>query len=157
MKQIFSLCIFVFIVNSISAQVDSLKNLPIFYKNAVYLSAGTMIVFPAFSGQYEYVLAERNRKTHIATFLRAGYGSVNSNSLTDIKYLQAEFGIITGAKKTHFEAALGVDYFMLKSEDDYVWPECSIGLRIQKPRGKVIFRTGTGFPETLYIGLGISF
>jgi len=33
----------------------------------------------------------------------------------------------------------------------------SIGYRMQKPNGHFIFRTGVGWPEALYIDLGVSF
>ena len=36
-------------------------------------------------------------------------------------------------------------------------PAGAIGYRFQKPGGKFVFRTGIGFPESLYLSLGLCF
>ena len=59
-------------------------------------------------------------------------------------------------EKHHLEVSAG----LVKSLDKYydIFPlSGSIGYRMQKPNGHFIFRTGVGWPEALYIDLGVSF
>jgi len=84
---------------------------------------------------------------------------------------------LTGLGKSHFEASLGAsaiydkvghpinvsnaNYFgepvPSKLDDTFFMPSGSIGYRIQKPGGNFIFRTGVGYPETVYLSFGLCF
>lgn len=44
-----------------------------------------------------------------------------------------------------------------RSEYQQILPAITIGYRYQKSTGGFLFRTGIGFPEIIYIGLGSSF
>jgi len=59
-------------------------------------------------------------------------------------------------KKHHLEVGAGLVKSLEKYYDIIPLPG-SIGNRIQKPNGHFIFRTGVGWPEALYFGLGLSF
>ena len=91
----------------------------------------------------------------ITPFVKAGYGGA-AYWEGESSYILGQFGILTGVNAHHFEASAG----LLKSFDEHydMFPLCGvIGYRIQKPGGHFIFRTGVGWPEALYVGLGVSF
>ena len=74
------------------------------------------------------------------------------------------FGIITGIdKKHHFEINAGPQLLVGMYNDgfDFAASEFdfgfNIGYRKQKPQDSKIFRSGVGYPELLYVGLGFSF
>lgn len=125
-------------------------------KHSIQGSVGTLgIIFSAI-GSYEFIFWQHKR-THLATFARAGYGGYAILLGSTGSLVLAEGGILTGVNKSHFEAAIGMSYFMEKEDNRYLTPAVSFGYRLQKPGGRFIFRTGLGYPEALYVGLGVSF
>ena len=62
----------------------------------------------------------------------------------------------TGRRGSHIEFCAGSYLF-----DDAGFQEFpiggSLGDRLQKPGNNLIFRTGLGYPEQIYVGLGIAF
>ena len=89
------------------------------------------------------------------TFARAGYGGYAILLGSPGSLVLVEGGILTGVDKSHFEAAIGMSYFMEKEDNRYLTPAVSFGYRLQKPGGRFIFRTGLGYPEGLYVGFGV--
>jgi hypothetical protein len=64
--------------------------------------------------------------------------------------------MFTGKKTHHFEASAGLLLSLM--EDFDLFPVSgSIGYRLQKPGSHFLLRTGFGWPETFYLGLGVSF
>ena len=142
--------------NTITAQEikqDSVKSKML--NNAIYGNVGLGGLYGTATGYYERMFHKNAQKSIIATFVKVGYGGAayweGSSS-----YILGQFGILTGVKKHHLEVSAGLvkgfgedfDFFPLSG---------SIGYRIQKPDGHFIFRTGVGWPEALYFGLGVSF
>lgn len=146
--------------NTITAQdikPDSVK-LKMF-NNAIYGSVGISMEILGeswFTGTayYERMFQRNAQKSNILTFVRAGFGNAVGWEYTS-SYILGQFGILTGVKIHHLEVSGG----FVKSLDDYdIFPlSGSVGYRIQKPNGHFIFRTGVGWPEALYFGLGVSF
>jgi hypothetical protein len=104
------------------------------------------------------------RKSHeskVASFVKAGFGAWSApNSGNDPgfmgSYFLSQYGILTGVKKHHFEVSAGfTKFFGAKNVETLL--SGSIGYRRQKPDSQFIFRTGVGWPETLYLGIGVSF
>lgn len=122
--------------------------------NAIYGSIGIGGI-ATYMGYYERILGEKNKNTHLATFLRVGYGGYTQLGVGGPIFL-AEAGFITGAQNAHFEGALGINSF-ISGDLQGITPAGSIGYRWQKTGRNFIFRTGAGYPEALYIGLGLSF
>ena len=67
-------------------------------------------------------------------------------------FYMARYGILIGNKKPHLEVKAGAAIVY-----NELHPSFSIGYRSQKPQSNFIFRTGVGWPETLYVGWGVSF
>jgi len=141
--------------NSIFAQSDSIKSETLFSNDAIYGAVGIGPIYFTAMGYYEHKFNERTKKSHLLNFGRIGFGSYALYGEGG-KFVLAEFGLFTGAKKAHFETAFGLNYY-INGDFQGVIPAVSIGFRHQKPGGKFIFRTGLGLPEAVYIGIGFGF
>jgi len=152
------LVFFLFITLSpIYSQQDSIKQTELIYKkNTIHGSIGTAALVYAVSIFYDRILNESQNKNKFTTFLRVGYQEnifIFSNGGN--AYI-LEGGMLTGKKFSHFEGALGITYFGVDN-NYHVLPAFSVGYRGQKPKAGFMFRTGIGFPEWLYFGLGFAF
>lgn len=145
-------------------------------KNAIYGTVGTVGIYGAAEGNYERMIAETGKGFLKSYWARVGYGGYysweDSGSLFVIGLTA-----LTGARKSHMEfnvgftstydrdsyeigvsnSSIGGDPKPAKSEFRDYSPAGSIGYRFQKPGGSFIFRTGFGFPESLYVSLGFCF
>ena len=93
------------------------------------------------------------------SYLFVGFFSDDHIFIPSLRY-----GIMTGIdKKHHFEINAGPQLLVgiyndrldfAASEFDFGF---NVGYRMQRPQGSTIFRTGVGYPELLYVGLGFSF
>mgnify|MGYP006285113131 FL=1 len=82
-------------------------------------------------------------------------------------YTTGSLKLLTGKKNNHFELDVGgtalfmFSYYEDEDEPD-LWqtlylPHINFGYRYQKPGGKIVLRTGLGFPEFAYLGIGLAF
>lgn len=130
------------------------------FNNAIYGSVGISLEILGdawFTGNvyYERMFQRNLQKSTTSTFLKVGLGNMayweGSSS-----YVMAQFGLLTGPEKHHLEVSAGLVKSLDKNYN--IFPlSGSIGYRMQKPNSHFIFRTGVGWPEALYIGLGTSF
>lgn len=91
--------------------------------------------------------------------LRAGIGQwVDGLWLTGPVY-SVHFIGLTGEKASHLELGLGVTIVTRSSHVDYeaTLPSVKIGYRYQKPQKGFVLSAGTGYPEILYMGIGVAF
>ena len=124
------------------------------YSNAIYGAIGVGGLWITATGYYERMLPRDAAKTNLSTFIKVGYGGV-AYWEDQSGYIQAQFGILTGINKHHFEASAG--YVKALDEFDLFPIAATIGYRIQKPKGHFVFRTGLGWPEAIYFGVCVSF
>jgi hypothetical protein len=154
-KFYFLLCLLLICYSSIHAQQDSIKEQENLYKkNTFHGSVGTLLIGFTANIFYDRILSESEKGSKLSTFVRIGYQE-NILSFSQGRAFILEGGMLTGRNFGHFESALGVAY--LQSENDVILPAFSIGYRGQKPNGNFMFRTGIGFPELLYFGIGLGF
>ena len=156
---IFSLKGLVFILllvsNTISAQTEKPNSIETkMFNNAIYGNVGFGGLYFSATAYYERMFQRNAQKSKISTFVKAGYGGA-AYWEGESTYILGQFGILTGVRKNHLEVSAGLVKFL----DDYFSSPLSgsIGYRFQKPGGHFIFRTGVGWPEALYVGLGVSF
>lgn len=123
-------------------------------KNTIHGSVGTLLIGFTANIFYDRILSESENESKFSTFVRFGYQE-NILLFSQGRAFILERGILTGRNFGHFESALGVAY--LQSENDVIRPAFSVGFRGQKANGNFIFRTGIGFPELLYFGIGLGF
>lgn len=146
-------------------------------RNVIYGTGGTVIVAVYGGVSYERMLFNIEERFCNSIWLNAGFGAFNCcwESWEATYNLRGSY--LTGLGKNHLEITLGssaifdkrgyslsvsnASYFgkpvPSKLENTHFHPAGSIGYRLQKPGGNFIFRTGFGFPESLYISLGVSF
>ena len=129
-------------------------------KNALVVNASPLLVYNYININYERTLKQHMWDKNISAFVKVGVGG-----FTDIwgsgGYTMAQFGLLTGANKHHFEISAGGNLAFPKigyRDKPIGFPyAANIGWRIQDPNKKFIFKLGVGLPELLYFGLGFSF
>ena len=135
-------------------------------KNVVYATAGTIIFAGGVNANYERQLF-RNQLNSMSIWIRIGYGFYYQYSYGAIENHLIGITMLKGTNSKHFE--LNLSYANFQISPDFLKSDGvlgiysnhsiagSIGYRYQKPNGNFIFRTGAGYPETLYISFGFCF
>ena len=173
----------VFLFQSVVAQdIQTNPTAPKLYNNAIYASVGIGGLWLPGTIYYERMLKQQMWDRGISSFAKVGTGSV-AHWEGHSEYVLAQYGMLTGIKKSHFEASIGLVYFyrgdmyngpqtssstyyyedgsVMNVEEKtpiapFEWLSGSIGYRLQKPGGHSVFRTGLGFPEAVYVSWGFS-
>jgi len=154
----FSLLICILLVgyNSVYSQQDSPRKKDNIYKmNLIHGSLGTMILGYTANIFYDRLISGIGEHNTACTFARIGYQENVILTSPNGKAFILEGGILTGTHFGHFEGALGITY--IQTQNNVIRPAFSVGFRGQKPNGSFMFRTGLGFPELLFLGVGIGF
>jgi hypothetical protein len=149
-------CLFVLLLALSSAtcigQKDTLNNSE-FNKNSIYGSVGSGGFYFTATAYYERLIFNPFEQNSISPLFKIGYGGyADWNGQSD--YIIAQAGIITGINKHHFESSAGIVFY---PKDEIIFPSILVGYRKQKPNSPFMFRTGLGFPEALYAGIGWTF
>ena len=144
-------------------------------KNAVQVSAGFGGVIAAYNANYERLIIQFEDNSLVGLWGKVGLGEWGEYGNNGGSYQQLMMGILTGKNKGHLELNLGgarmynkrgfENYWMINDPQikpvkaDYVQLNLvgSIGYRYQNPNGNFVFRTGLGYPEGAFIGLGVAF
>lgn len=145
--------------------------------NTIAFSAGFFPVFGVLNLHYERkILVQRTGP------FKTYYLSGNVGTWSGIKFNGHHAGIgfcgLTGLGKNHFEMRLGATSII--ETDRYhneknnpsnfpdkqpallknyiaIWPSVGLGYRYQKPGKPFVFRTGVGYPDAVYLSVGIAF
>jgi hypothetical protein len=122
-----------------------------FNKNSIHASIGTVVLYSTINCYYDRVIFERNKNKTTLGLLRLGYGRFGGIENGGGQYI-LQSGILRG----YFEGLLG---FSIRPQDgdEAVKPAISLGYRWQKPDKNLLFRAGIAYPESIYLGLGLSF
>ena len=146
-------------------------------KNAIQVSAGFCGIFGAYNVTYERLIIPFKENSIIGLWAKGGFGGYGEIYSTGGPFQHLSLGVLTGENKGHFELNFGGARMYNKKalednrthmhpqfepeqkKEDYVKfnPVGSIGYRYQKPSGNFIFRCGLGYPESIYIGIGVGF
>lgn len=145
-------------------------------KNVIHATAGTAGLMGAYNLNYERMLAggkEGNLKGLWAKAGVGGWGIWSSGG----PYQSLMLGALTGQKSSHFEINFGLARMVDQSAYDHakhmsiylseplppksnfinIRAVGSAGYRLQKPGGRFLLRTGIGYPEAVYLGIGAAF
>lgn len=144
-------------------------------RNVVQLSAGFGGYFGAYNVNYERLLIQFEDNSLVGLWGKVGLGEYAVIYDLGGPYQHVSLGLLGGRKKSHFELNFGgarmydkrgfEGYWKIQypstapKKANYVqWnPVGSMGYRYQKPDGNFVFRTGLGYPEGVFIGLGVAF
>jgi len=117
-------------------------------KNLIYVESGHAIIALPIVFNYERKLKQWD-KSQLAISGGLGILPLYGYAIgkVNMKYLM-------GSKSHHFETGLGLFFDF---EGDIILPDIQLGYRYQKPKGKLMFKVGTGFPQIISAGLGWGF
>lgn len=124
-------------------------------KNVVTGSAGTLIVASEFNIAYERKLVGFKKRTVNSIWLKgrytrfSGWVDRDGSSFFDVSAMA-----LLGSRFSYTEIGAGIGVFPAGSS---VYPTGNVGYRFQRGRGGLMFRTGVGFPELFYVGVGYGF
>lgn len=136
---------------------DLLHEKPLaFRKNIVHTSVGFLVLYIPGTIFYERILSQPKENREIATFIRAGYGAYPNWSFVQ-EYMVLEVGFFLGSEASHIEFAVGGMKIVNNSILMQYQPAASMGYRFQRPGGRIMFRSGIGYPEAIYVGVGFCF
>lgn len=124
-------------------------------KNVIVGSAGTLIVASEFNIAYERKLVAFKKRTFNSIWLKGRYtrfsGWVDRDGAS---FIDISAMALLGSRFSFTEIGAGIGVFPVQSS---VYPTGSVGYRFQRGRGGIMFRTGMGFPEIFYVGVGYGF
>lgn len=128
-----------------------------YYKNIGSLSFGLGPIYVIAMANYERMILNYSEKRNYSLWFRGGAGFWEWWEETGVNGM-ASLCMVTGRKKSHFEGSLGVVYSSwFASGSKTFLPAGTLGYRYQKPEGHLMFRTGVGWPEAAYVGVGYCF
>ncbi len=155
LKLLLMLFFFAFLKTGYSQDSISFSSVKPFKKNSIYGTLGAGYVFDL-TGSYEHMIFYPSDRKIQSIGIRLSVGPGTSVFATIMEYITA-ITILTSKGNNHFEFGAGADFIKEKYTDWQIVPAVNFGYRFQKPGGDYVFRTGTGFPELLYLGAGFCF
>ncbi len=147
-------------------------------RNILHLSTGFGGIYYHLSLGYEYMLRCPDRSCANQFGIRALYGRgilwVDRGDDLSLmgtwqrgrrnNHFEAGGGLLLRYDRSFYQGNYGGTYWWGKSIEDpqrihctSLMPACYLGYRYQRPQGGFMFRTGGGWPEALYLGVGYSF
>lgn len=140
---------------SVQAQDTAFVSRPLkqdFAKNAFTLTLGMVpAVFSMGEINYERMLREGKDEKIQSMWLSVGAGGFADWGEAAMVY-NAKISFLTGHQKKHLEYGFGLGF--TNGYDIKIFPSVLLGYRYQKPIGGLVFRTGVGLPEMIYVSLG---
>ncbi|MEM9687542.1 MAG: hypothetical protein AAF934_11570, partial [Bacteroidota bacterium] len=160
LKAYFLGCFVLFMVNIYGQEVNIDAIPTLLKKNAVYGSIGYLVYYGFYNINVERTLWDTNGIiTNIRARLgggewaRGGWGGSEGGT-----HFIGTLSALTGYRTFHFELNIGAVYLHDKiNNKNFIYPASALGIRLQKPGEPYVFRFGIGFPEAIYLSLGIAF
>jgi hypothetical protein len=133
----------------------------IYYKSATSLDMNKNTFYATLApGGYGFILGsyERMISSNPASFITSSWLGIGGGYVAEIfgqegTALKAFYTGLTGSKRSHFEINFGITY--MSEVSTRVTPLATIGYRYQKANGHLLFRIGGGWPENLFLSLGL--
>ena len=128
-----------------------------FNKNSVYGTFGIGPMYGTLLGNYERALYQPSEKFLASIGVRVGVGRWVVWGDIGNHYI-ATFQVFSGKAKSHLEIGIGAVANAVPIHSTRILrPAGNLGYRFQKPGGVLLLRIGIGFPEALYLSLGLCF
>jgi hypothetical protein len=124
-------------------------------QNMIYFTGSLPLVSGFYIINYEREVVTGDRGS---LNLAAGYGGFSNMGVAgNASIVSANY--ISGVKKHHFEADLGISFHKNTAPNTNLetFPYVNAGYRIQKRGKPSLFRFGVGFPMILYTSIGFAF
>lgn len=124
-------------------------------KNAVVGSAGTVLAVSGAGIAYERKLVSFEKREISSLWIKGRYTRFTGRLIEGgASFLDVSAMGLLGSRNSFTEISAGIGWFPARSA---VYPTGSVGYRYHRRRGGIILRTGVGFPELFYIGIGYGF
>jgi hypothetical protein len=124
-------------------------------KNAVVGSAGTVLVASEAGIAYERKLVSFEKSEISSLWIKGRYTRFTGRLSQDgASFLDISAMALMGSRNSYSEISAGIGLFPARSA---VYPTGSVGYRYHRKKGGIILRTGVGFPEMFYVGIGYGF
>ena len=104
-------------------------------------------------GSYERMIISNPESFITSSWLGIGGGYVAEFFGGEGIALKAFYTGLTGANNSHLEFNLGITY--MSGVSTTVTPLATVGYRYQKANGHFLFRIGGGWPENIFLSLGL--
>ena len=154
---------FICLLNNLSAQIQSRYNVNddsvqiISQKNLFYGGIGSVLLYSPAYVYYERQLKEGFLKSKFSSFVTVGTGAA-AHWEGASQYVALRFGLLLGENKHHLETSFGTSYFYHGDMQDAIVPiSFTVGYRKMIPGQHYVFRTGVGWPESIYVSWGLRF
>ena len=150
----FTLCFMFTVCNVMNSQTTATEKDISLKKNIIHGSLAPDLAYNAAHVFFDRIVYENN---NIAVFARVGYGvwlTLITNSGTT---LMGQGGVLFGSGKGRFEVAIGaakINQTQYSENHDKTDPAINIGYRRNVPGKHFLYRTGIGYPEGIYFGVG---
>jgi len=123
--------------------------------NAVVGSAGTALVVSEVSIAYERKLVSFEKREVSSLWVKGRVTRFTGRLIQDgASFVDLSAMALLGKRNSYTEISAGIGVFPAESS---VYPTGSVGYRYHRSRGGIILRTGVGFPEIFYVGIGYGF
>lgn len=146
-----------------TASKKGMRQIPgtIYYKSTPLLDVNKNTFFATFApGGYSFILGSYERMIFsnpesfiTSSWLGIGGGVVAEFFGSDGLAFKAFYTGLTGANNSHLEFNLGITY--MSGVSTTVTPLATVGYRYQKANGHFLFRIGGGWPENVFLSLGL--
>ncbi|HEY5688572.1 MAG TPA: hypothetical protein VIS27_09740 [Yeosuana sp.] len=150
----FTLC-FLFVGCNLMHSQNTTSEKDVFLKrNIIHGSLAPDIAYNAVHVFYDRIVYENS---NIAVFARVGYGGWFTLLVNSGTTLMGQGGVLFGSGKGRFEVAVGaakINQTQYSENHDKTDPAINIGYRRNVPGKHFLFRTGIGYPEGIYFGVG---
>lgn len=155
LQKLFLASLIILLSNAVFSQDKKLETIAL-KKNVIY---GNVSVGNHFSKAvyYERMLKQDMWDSSPKSFVKLGIGRRSSPNGDYGDFVTTQFGLLIGKRSHYLEIAAGFKYHYSGDFEKDILFASVFGWRYQKPGGLLVFRIGTGYPEYIYLGLGISF
>jgi hypothetical protein len=121
---------------------------------SVYGAVGLSGAWATASGYIEFIPGTKSIRGPVKPLIRGGIAAATGFAIGT--HIAIEGGVLIGRRNSYFEFTGGWHYG-ISEWYDFIPVGGSAGYRFQKPGGHFIFRTGIGYTEGIYAGIGLSF
>jgi len=150
----FALCFMVSVGTVLHSQTTSSEKDIFLKRNIFHGSVAPDVAYNAVHIFYDRIVFENDK---LAVFARVGYGGWLTLITNSGSTLIGQGGMLFGSGKGRFEVAIGaakINQTQYSENHDKTDPAINIGYRRNMPGKHFLYRTGIGYPEVIYFGVG---
>lgn len=148
-----------------TASKKGMRQIPgtIYYRSTPHTDMNKNTFFATFApGGYSFILGSYERMifSNPESFITSSWLGIGGGYAAEFFggegiAIKAFYTGLTGVNNSHLEFNLGITFMSGEYLSSRVTPLATIGYRYQKPNGHFLFRIGGGWPENVFLSLGL--